>query len=91
MTDKPGDHPPPHPELSTQTPLLFTLKMGDVLYRHHQSALDPIYFGTSGANRFDDPDCPAGHAFGVLYTAEDAHGSFHRVLRNHDRSARRFW
>jgi hypothetical protein len=58
MTDKPGDHPPPHPELSTQTPLIFTLKMGDVLYRHHQSALDPIYFGTSGANRFDAPDCP---------------------------------
>ena len=76
MTDRPGDHPPPHPELSTQTPLIFTLKMGDVLYRHHQSALDPMYFGISGANRFDDPDCPAGHAFGVLYTAEDAHGSF---------------
>ena len=40
----------------TQAPLIFILKMGDVLYRHHQSALDPIYFGTSGTNRFDAPD-----------------------------------
>jgi hypothetical protein len=30
-----------------------------------------VYFGTSGNNRFDDPDCPAGHAFGVLYAGED--------------------
>jgi RES domain len=76
MTDKPGDLDPPHPELPTQTPLIFDLKMGDVLYRHHQSALDPIYFGTTGKNRFDDPDCPAGHSLGVLYAAEDAHGAF---------------
>jgi hypothetical protein len=62
MTDKPGDLDPPHPELPTQTPLIFDLKMGDVLYRHHQIALDPIYFGTTGKNRFDDPDCPAGQA-----------------------------
>jgi len=50
--------------------------MGDVLYRHHQIALDPIYFGTTGKNRFDDPECPAAHSFGVLYAAEDAHGAF---------------
>ena len=76
MTDKPGDLDPPHPELPTQTPLIFDLKMGDVLYRHHQIALDPIYFGTTGKNRFDDPDCPAGHSLGVLYAAEDEHGAF---------------
>jgi hypothetical protein len=76
MTDKPGELDPPHPELPTQTPLIFDLKMGDVLYRHHQSALEPIYFGTTGKNRFDDPDCPAGHSFGVLYAAEDAYGAF---------------
>ena len=71
MTDLPGDHPPPHPELASQTPLTFTVKKGEVLYRHHLAACDPIHFGTSGANRFDDPDCPASHAFGVLYVGED--------------------
>jgi hypothetical protein len=76
MTGEPGDLDPPHPELPTQTPLIFTLRMGNVLYRHHQSTLDPIYFGTTGKNRFDDPDCPAGHSFGVLYAAEEAHGAF---------------
>lgn len=76
MTDLPGDHPLPHPELASQTPLLFTVKKGGVLYRHHQATYDPIHFGTSGTNRFDDPDCPAGHAFGVLYAGEDPHCCF---------------
>ena len=40
MTDKPGDHPLPHPGLLTQTPLIFTVKMGDVLYRHYEAAFD---------------------------------------------------
>jgi hypothetical protein len=71
MTDLPGDHPLPHPELRSQTPLIHTAKKGDVLYRHHRVDKDPIYFGTSGNNRFDDPDCPASHAFGVLYAGED--------------------
>ena len=71
MTDFPGDHPLPHPELRSQTPLIHTVKEGDVLYRHHRADKDPIYFGRSGNNRFDDPDCPAGHAFGVIYAGED--------------------
>jgi hypothetical protein len=71
MTDQPGDHPLPHPELVSQTPLILTVKAGDVFFRHHRTEKDPIYFGTTGANRFDDPDCPADHAFGVLYAGED--------------------
>jgi len=51
VTDMPGEHPLPHPELHAQTPLIFTLKIGDVLYRHHQSVHDPIYFGMSGNYR----------------------------------------
>jgi hypothetical protein len=50
MTDLPGDHPPPHPELRSQTPLIHTAKKGDVLYRHHRTDKDPIYFGMSGNN-----------------------------------------
>ena len=89
MTDKPGDLDPPHPELPTQTPLIFDLKMGDVLYRHHQIALDPIYFGTTGKNRFDDPACPAGHAFGVLYAAEDLFCRLAYFLSSCRRASRR--
>src|SRR5215469_2403268 len=71
MTDQPGDHPLPHSQLDSQTPLIYTVKAGEVLYRHHRKGKDPAYFGRSGDNRFDDPDCPAGHAFGVLYAGED--------------------
>jgi hypothetical protein len=71
MIDHPGDHPLPHAELPTQNPLIFTLHKGDVLYRHHQSVHNPIFFGTTGNYRFDDPDCPASGAFGVLYAGAD--------------------
>lgn len=71
MTDLPGDHPLPHPQLASQTPLIHTVKKGEVLYRHHRADKDPVYFGTRGNNRFDDPECPAAHAFGVLYAGED--------------------
>jgi RES domain len=76
MTGMPGEHPLPHPGLNAQKPLIFTLRPGDVLYRHHQSILDPIFFGMSGDYRFDDPDCPTSAAFGVLYAGEDPHCCF---------------
>jgi hypothetical protein len=71
MTDLPGDHPLPHAELPTQNPLIFMLHKGEVLYRHHQSIHNPIFFGTTGNYRFDDPDCPASGSFGVLYAGAD--------------------
>jgi len=76
MTDLPGDHPLPHPELPAQAPLIFTMKVGELLCRHHQTVNNPIHFGTSGNNRFDDPDCASGASFGVLYTGEDPHCCF---------------
>jgi RES domain len=76
MTDLPGEHPLPHPELPTQTPLIFTVKVGESLYRHYQTVNDPIYFGMSGNNRFDDPDCATGATFGILYVGEDPHCCF---------------
>lgn len=71
MIDLPGDHPLPHVELPTQNPLIFTLHKGEVLYRHHQSIHNPIFFGTTGNYRFDDPECPASGSFGVLYAGAD--------------------
>ena len=76
MIDHPGEHPLPHPELPTQDPLIFTLAIGEILYRQHQSIHDPVFFGTSGNYRFDDPDCPSASCFGVLYTGEDEDCSF---------------
>lgn len=80
MSDAPGDRPLPHPELHSQKPLIFNLAAGDALYRHHQSVHDPIYFGKSGNYRFDDPNCPAGAPFGVLYTGADLHCYLSRLI-----------
>ena len=76
MTDHPGEHPLPHPALTSQTPLIFTVGKGEALYRHHVAARGPVHFGATGNNRFDDPRCPARHAFGVLYAAADPHCCF---------------
>jgi len=43
MTDPRGDHPLPHAELASQTPLLFTVKKGGVLSRHHRATESPLY------------------------------------------------
>ena len=71
MIDQPGEHPPPHGGLSSQTPLIFEVPAGGVLYRHHQKAQDPAYFGRKGDYRFDAPDCSALDAYGVLYAGAD--------------------
>lgn len=76
MTDRPGDLAPPHPELPSQHPLVFDLPKGSFLIRHHQIAHDALYFGTTGKNRFDDPDFRSSRAFDVLYAADDPHGAF---------------
>jgi len=76
MTDVPGDHPFPHPELSSQNPLIFDLRAGGILFRQHQLVHDPVFFGMTGNYRFDDPGCSTGATFGVLYAAEDPHCCF---------------
>src|SRR5580698_9233470 len=71
MIDAPGDHPLPHAQLPNQTPLIFKLHKGQVIYRHHQSVHGPLFFGTTGNYRFDDPGGPAPGSFGVLYAGAD--------------------
>lgn len=75
MSDKPGDHPPPHAELDGRQPLLYILKEGAVIFRLHRRVHDPLFFGRTGNFRFDAPDCPPG-SFGVLYAGEDPHCCF---------------
>jgi RES domain len=71
MIDRPGEHPHPHVELPTQSPLIFVVPEGGILYRHHQKVYDPIYFGKKGDYRFDDPNPLDPGAFGVLYAGAD--------------------
>ena len=71
MIDAPGEHPLPHPELHTQTPIICTLHAGAVIYRHHQKIHDPLFFGSTGNYRFDDPDYASPGCYGVLYAGED--------------------
>lgn len=46
------------------------------LFRIHRGEHDPIYFGRSGGNRFDDP----ARAYGVLYAGLSLAAAFAEVL-----------
>ena len=76
MTDQPGDHPLPHPELVSQTPLIFTVKAGDVFYRHHRAEKDPDVLWNQRSKPFRRSRLSSSHAFGVLYAGEDAQCCF---------------
>jgi len=72
VTEAPGDHPEPPGDLSEWSPLLFSLRPGQVLSRIHRQGQEPIFFGRTGQNRFDSPD----QSFGVLYLGLDEHCAF---------------
>ena len=67
MTDRPGDHPLPHPELDQREVLIQTLKAGTTIFRMHPSGCTAVYFGRTGNYRYDAPD----GSFGVMYAGED--------------------
>jgi hypothetical protein len=66
----PGPHPPPPRDLSVRS-LPLRLWQGPWL-RVHRAVRDPLHFGRSGNNRFDDPRAE----FGVLYLGADLEGAF---------------
>ena len=72
MTDKPEEHPEPHSDLPTRSPLIYNLEEETVIYRLHRADRDPIFFGRTGDNRFDAPD----GSYGVLYAGEDEYCCF---------------
>jgi RES domain len=72
VTDQPGEHPEPHPDLADRSPLLYSLDEGTVLSRLHDKDFGPIYFGVRSSYRFDSPD----GRFGVLYAGLDEHCAF---------------
>lgn len=61
---------PPPDDFPKRDPVVLTWRKPS--YRVHRLELNPIFFGTTGENRFDDP---LGE-FGVLYAAEDVYGAF---------------
>jgi hypothetical protein len=64
---RPGDHPGPPANLA-DLPLPIR-EVDHEWVRVHKARRDPIYFGSSGSNRFDAPN----GAFGVMYVGKDAH------------------
>ncbi len=67
MTDIPGEHPEPPPDLADRSPLLYELTPGTVLPRIHDRRQTAVFFGKTGRNRFDSPN----GSFGVLYVGSD--------------------
>jgi len=66
----PGPHPGPPSDLYRRK--LPILQFEGELYRTYNLDRDPLFFGRSGTNRFDDPQ----GEYGVLYAARDSYGSF---------------
>lgn len=63
-------HPPPPADFADRKLALASYRR--VVMRIHRTRRDPIYFGRSGASRFDAPD----GEYGVLYAGEDEHCAF---------------
>ncbi len=61
---------PPPEDFSKRDPIV--VRWSESAYRVHRVDSSPIFFGTTGENRFDD----ALGEFGVLYAAEDLYGAF---------------
>ncbi len=61
---RPGPHPPPPDDLARRD--LPLVQVAGPLHRVHRASRAPLFFGTTGDNRFDD----SRRAFGVLYAGE---------------------
>jgi len=65
-------HTPPPPDLDDRKPLIHNLKAGEIWYRSHQIAHEPLFFGKKKSQRWD---APAGD-YGVLYLGADKFCAF---------------
>jgi hypothetical protein len=65
-------HTPPPPDLDDRKPLIHNLKAGEIWYRSHQIAHEPVFFGKKKSQRWD---APAGD-YGVLYLGADKFCAF---------------
>lgn len=67
---RPAPHPEPPPDLASRDLPLIQIK--DLWFRIHKSQYSPLYYGSSGRNRFDAPS----QEYGVMYVAADVCGAF---------------
>lgn len=70
MTERLG--PPPRDLHERELPIV---RLEGPWLRLHAAGRDPVFFGRTGLNRFDDPE----GEYGILYAAEDAFGAFIEV------------
>lgn len=70
MAAKPGPLPPA--DFASRDLPIETALAGTAFIRIHRIGLRALYFGTSGDNRFDDPD----RSYGVCYAARSLEGAF---------------
>jgi hypothetical protein len=69
---KPGSHHEPPDDLNTRE--LPTVIFNHSFWRIHQAQHSPIYFGSSGENRFDAP------GYGILYAGSDEYCAFRESI-----------
>lgn len=70
MARRRGSVPPA--DFASRDLLIEAVLAGATFVRIHRSALDPLYFGASCDNRFDDPE----GQYGVCYAARTLEGAF---------------
>jgi RES domain len=70
MARRPGTVPPA--DFATRDLPIELVPDGATFVRIHRSGLDPLHFGSSGDNRFDDPQS----RYGVCYAARSLAGAF---------------
>ena len=70
MARRPGSVPPA--DFATRDLPIEAVPAGTTFVRIHRSTLDPLYFGASGDNRFDDPE----GQYGVCYAERSLEGAF---------------
>jgi hypothetical protein len=68
----PSPDPLPPPDFASRELPLETIPDGARLTRIHRSELGPLFFGSTGGNRFDDP----AKSYGVCYLSTTLEGAF---------------
>ncbi|WP_413990789.1 RES family NAD+ phosphorylase [Labrys okinawensis] len=68
----PDPGPLPPPDFATRHLPTETIAAGSRLTRIHRSNVGPLFFGSTGGNRFDDP----ARTYGVCYFATSIEGAF---------------
>jgi hypothetical protein len=68
----PDRSPLPPPDLANRDLPTETIPVGARPFRIHRSDLGPLFFGSMGANRFDDP----ARSYGVCYLSTTLEGAF---------------